>query len=128
VFGDGNKFETMRYMIVHRLRSFPEKYFVDTINFETYCNNMLIHKKPASPKELQAAADIFFAVIECYFIEDPITPANIFYPLRCDKIHSKHANCLRLWTQGIHCMALVDSESPQPLIKNIFEDSANVIS
>jgi hypothetical protein len=27
VFGDASRFEFMRYMIVHRLRSYPEKYF-----------------------------------------------------------------------------------------------------
>jgi hypothetical protein len=52
VFGEGSKFELIRYMIVHRMRSFPEKYFKNGAGFEDYCNNMLIPGKPASMKEL----------------------------------------------------------------------------
>ena len=52
VFGDASRFEFMRYMIVHRLRSFPEKYSLNTTNFQNYCNNMLILGKAASHKEL----------------------------------------------------------------------------
>ena len=134
VFGDANRFELIRYMIVHRLRSFPKKYFQDTTGFENYCNNMLIPGKPASSKELQAAADIFFSVIECYSIEDPVEPANIIYPLRLSTVSAETVNTLRIWTHGTHCMALVDKktqplimvlvndESQQPLIKNIFDD------
>ena len=59
---------------------------------------MLIPGKPASRKELQAAADIFFAVIECYFIEDSTTPANIIWPLRLSTFSTEHPNRLRLWT------------------------------
>ena len=50
---------------------------------------MATYRKPASQKELQAAADIFFTVIECYFIEDPITPANIIYPLRLSRVSAE---------------------------------------
>ena len=76
-------------MIVHRLRHFPEKYFENPTESQDYCNNMATYRKPASQKELQAAADIFFTVIECYFIEDPITPANIIYPLRLSKVSAE---------------------------------------
>jgi len=107
-------------MIVHRLRSFPEKYFRKTPEFPDYCNNMDTFTKPASQKELQAAADIFFVVIECYSIEAYKTPANIIYPLRLSTVSAEHINTLRIWTQGTHCVALVDAESPQPLIQNIF--------
>ena len=120
VFGDGKRFELMRYMIVHRLQSFPEKYFHRKTNFEDYCNNMLIPGKVASQKELQAAADIFFAVIECYSIEDPFEPANIIWPLRLASVFTENPNYLRLWTQGTHCIALVENDSPS-LIQNIFE-------
>ena len=116
VFGDAKRFELMRYMIVHRLRSFPEKYFRKTSEFPDYCNNMATFRRPATQKELQAAADIFFAVIECYSIDDYKTPANIIYPLRLSTLSTEHANTLRIWTQGTHCAALVDNESPQPLI------------
>jgi hypothetical protein len=108
VFGDPNRFEFMRYMIVHRLKRFPRKYFHKTINFSDYCNNMLTYCKPASPKELQAAADIFFAIIECYSIEDSTEPAYIIYPLRLSKVSAEQVNILRIWTQGPHCVALVD--------------------
>jgi hypothetical protein len=83
---------------------------------------MLTYSKAASQKELQAAADIFFSVIECYTIDDPFEPANIIWPLRSSTGSTKDANLLRLWTHGAHCMALVDIESPQPLVQNIFED------
>ena len=116
VFGDASRFEFMRYMIVHRLRCFPRKYFKKTTNFQDYCNNMLILGKAASQKELQAAADIFFSVIECYFIEDPITPANIIYPLRLCTVTEEYTNTLRLWIQGTHSVALVDSNVSQPLV------------
>jgi len=108
VFGDPNRFEFMRYMIVHRLQRFPQKYFHKTINFSDYCNNMLTYCKPASPKELQAAADIFFAIIECYSIEDSTEPAYIIYPLRLSKVSAEQVNILRIWTHGPHCVALVD--------------------
>ena len=122
VFGDADRFEFIRYMIVHRLRSFPEKYFTDMTNFEDYCNNMAAYSKPASMKELQVAADIFFAVIECYSINDPIEPANIIWPLRLSSKLIDQPNYLRLWTQGTHCIALRNTNSPQPLIQNIFEE------
>ena len=121
VFGDANKFELVRYMIVHRLRSFPEKYFTNIREFPDYCNNMATFSRPASQKELQAAADIFFAVIECYAIEDSTEPANHIWPLRMGTISARHTNCLRIWTHGAHCLALVENES-KPLIANIFED------
>ena len=115
MFGDATKFELMRYMIVHRLRSFPEKYFRNTSESYDYCNNMATYRKDASHKELQAAADIFFAVIECYSIEDSSEPANYIWPLRCGTISTKHMNCLRIWSQGAHCIALFENES-QPLV------------
>ena len=121
VFGDATRFDFMRYMIVHRLRSFPEKYFYNTSDSPTYCNNMLIPGKPATPKELQAAADIFFSVIECYFIEDSTTPANITYPLRLATVSAENTNILRLWTYRDQCMPLVELGS-RPLIQNIFEE------
>ena len=67
VFGDATRFKFMRYMIVHRLRSFPEKYEAN-INkeFEGYCNSMAVSGKAASSLELQAIADICFSVVECY--------------------------------------------------------------
>jgi hypothetical protein len=77
---------------------------------------MATFRNPASHKELQAAADIFFAVIECYTIHDYKTPANIIYPLRASTVSTEQANTLRILTQGTHCVALVDNESPQPLI------------
>jgi hypothetical protein len=107
-------------MIVHRLRHFPEKYILNASEFSNYCNNMGTFRKPASHRELQAAADIFFAVIECYSIEDYKTPANIIYPLRLSTVSAGSVNTLRIWTQGTHCVALVDPESP-PLIQNIFD-------
>ena len=82
---------------------------------------MATFSAPASQKELQAAADIFFAVIECYCIEDSSEPANHIWPLRCGTISTKHMNCLRIWTHGAHCLALVDNES-RPLIQNIFDE------
>ena len=87
---------------------------------------MLIPGIAASHKELQAAADIFFAVIECYSITDYTTPDNVIWPLRLPTVSPEHVNILRLWTQGTHCVALFDNNSPKPLIKNIFEDSAIV--
>jgi len=107
-------------MIVHRLRHFPEKYFKNPSESPNYCNNMATYRKPASHKELQAAADIFFAAIECYSIKNPKKPTTIIYPLRCGQISTKQTNRLQLWTQKTHCMALVDDEF-QPLIQNIFE-------
>ena len=124
VFGDANRFELMRYMIVHRLRSFPEKYFKNTTEFPNYCNNMLIPGKPASQKEIQAASDIFFAVIECYSTQDPTAPANTIWPLRLSTVSPEHINTLRIWTQGTHCVALVDNKS-HPLVINIFEVDGN---
>jgi hypothetical protein len=52
VFGDASHFDFMRYMIVHRLRSFPKKYQGNLINFSDYCNSMAISGKAASPREL----------------------------------------------------------------------------
>ena len=116
VFGDPNRFEFMRSMIVHRLQRFPQKNFHKTTNFSDYCNNMLTYRKLASHKELQAAADIFFAIIECYSIEDSTEPVNIIYPLRLSSVPAEQVNCFRLWMQGLHCVALVDQESPRPLV------------
>jgi hypothetical protein len=82
VFGDASRFEFMRYMIVHRLRSFPAKYFKNTTNFQDYCNNTLIPGKPASQTELQAAADICFSTVECYSTNDFLIPTHTIYPLR----------------------------------------------
>jgi len=98
VFGDANRFEFVRYMIVHRLRRFPEKYFHNTSESPDYCNNMATFTRPPTHKELQVAADIFFAVIECYSLEDYKEPTNIIYPLRAPKVSTEHVNTLRIWT------------------------------
>jgi len=112
VFGNASRFEFMRYMIVHRLRRYPEKYFRNISESHDYCNNMATYRRPASQKELQAAADIFFAVIECYSIDDPFEPSNIIWPLRCSTVSAKDANTLRLCTYGAaHCEALIDNQS-----------------
>jgi len=98
VFGDANRFELIRYMIVHRLRHFPSKYFTNPSESPQYCTNMLIPGKPASPKELQAAADIFFATIECYSIKSPTKPATTIHPLRLSSVSAEQVNTLRVWT------------------------------
>jgi len=48
IFGDATKHQLMRYMIVHRLRSFPNKYHRNS----AYINSMAVSGNPASPKEL----------------------------------------------------------------------------
>ena len=97
-------------MIVHRLKSFPEKYRGKTHEFEDYCDSMSKNNKAASQLELQAIADICFAVVECYSIEDFFKPKNIILPLRCSQF-SKCTGRIRLWIQNDHCVALVDSQS-----------------
>jgi hypothetical protein len=79
VFGDASKFEFMRYMIVHRLQTSPQKYFHPTTPspLSTYCHNMLIATKPCTHTELQSAADSFFSTIELYSTKDHNTPATI---------------------------------------------------
>ena len=52
VFGDPTKFEFMRYMIVHRLRSFPDKYRGKQHKFSDYCDNMSKNGEAASHLEL----------------------------------------------------------------------------
>ena len=79
VFGDAWKYEFMRYMIVHRMRSFPEKYKCRA----DYLNNMMVDGKDASSLELQAIADITFSVVECYSTENFKTPTHTILPLRC---------------------------------------------
>ena len=118
VFGDASKFKFMRYMIIHRLQSFPEKYQGEMNNFSDYCDRMAVNGKVASPLLFQAIADICFSVVECYSINDFLVPFDIIYPLRFSTIDDCKGR-IRLWIQGSHCMALVDHQS-QPLIKNIF--------
>ena len=67
----------------------------------------------ASHLELQAIADICFAVVECYSTNDFNTPVTIIYPLR----QFKCTNLIRLWIVNDHCMALFD----KPLVKYLFE-------
>ena len=97
-------------MIVHRLRSFPEKYQNNSKDFSDYCDKMAVDGKAASIRELQVASDIFCSVIECYSIENFLVPQNTIWPLRISKI-SASTNILRLWVQGAHCMALVSTRS-----------------
>jgi hypothetical protein len=52
VLGDSAKYEFMRYIIVHRLNSFPKKYEHKTTNFSNYCDSMIINRKPAFSLEL----------------------------------------------------------------------------
>ena len=81
---------------------------------------MAHYSKAASPLELQVAADIFLAVIECYSSDDLLAPVYIIWPHRL----SPNTECpsrIRLCIQGSHCIALVDNQS-QPLVQNMFED------
>ena len=105
VFGDPSKFEFVRYMIVHRLRSFPEKYRGKQQKFSDYCNNMSKNGEAASHLELQAIADICFAVVECYSTKDFFKPVHTILPLR---FTSECESCIRLWVGDGHCMALSD--------------------
>jgi len=108
-------------MIVHRLRRFPKQYQGDINNFEVYCNSMAVNGKPASQIELQAVADICLSVVECYSTNNFLVPTHTMFPLRlCSVLESTPR--IRLWTQETHCMALVNNESQQPLIQNIFDD------
>ena len=43
-------------------------------------------------------ADIFFAVIECYSVEDYKEPANVICPLRLQTVPAENVNMLRVWT------------------------------
>ena len=54
VFGDASRHELMRYMIMQRIKNFPQKYHKYDVN----------GKKPVSTTELQAVADIFHAEVE----------------------------------------------------------------
>ena len=107
-------------MIVHRLRSFPNKYQCQISNFSEYCDSMSKNGEAASHLELQAVADICFSVVECYYIGDFLVPVHIIRPLRVPKM-PKCTSCIRLWIQPSHCMALLGRQS-LPLIKNIFDD------
>jgi hypothetical protein len=122
VFGDAARFEFMRNMIVHRLRRFPKHYQGDINNFEVYCNNMAVHGKHASHIELQAVADICLSIVECYSTSNFLTPTHTIYPFRLSSVSSSTPRIL-LWTQETHCMALVNKQSHQPLIMNIFDDA-----
>ena len=82
VFGDAATFKFMRYMIAHRLKSFPAKYRGKIKNFSSYCNTMALNNQPASALELQVAADLFLIVIECYSIEDYFLPYKSIRPER----------------------------------------------
>ena len=82
---------------------------------------MAVNKKAASSIELQAVADISFSVVECYSTNDFHVPTYTLFPLRLSAV-SECTSRIRLWTQDAHCMALVNTESQQPLIKNIFDD------
>ena len=113
VFGDPAKFEFIRYMIVHRLKSFPKKYHKSP----DYCNTMAINGNPASQLELQLIADICFAVVECYSLDNFLVPAYTKMPLRLSTV-SRCKNRIRLWIQPGHCMALVDLFNFSPLISN----------
>ena len=121
VFGDAVRFKFMRDMIVHRLRRFTKQYQGDIKNFSMYCNSMAVNGKPASPLELQAVADICFSVVECYSTNDFLVPTHTMFPLRLTSVSQECNPRIRLWTQDTHCMALVNNESQQPLIKNIFD-------
>ena len=120
VFGDATKFKYMRYMIVHRLRRFPKQYQGSINNFEVYCNSMAVNGKPASPLELQAVADIFLSIVECYSTNDFFVPTHTMLPFRL----SSPSPCtprIRLWIKDTHCTVLLNIESQQPLIQNIFD-------
>ena len=107
VFGDPTKFAFMRYMIIHRLKSFPKKYH----KFPNYYNSMAINNRPASELELQVIADICHSVVECYSTNDYLKPTNTIRPLRfCES-----TSYIRLWIKDDHCVALVDHQCP-PLI------------
>ena len=54
VFGDASRHELMRYMIMQRIKNFPQKYHKYDVN----------GKKPVSTTELQAVADIFHTELE----------------------------------------------------------------
>ena len=115
VLGDAAKYEFIRYMIVHRLKSFPEKYEGNKSCFSAYCDSMIMNGRPATMLELQAIADICFSVVECYDIHDFLVPRNTIWPLRFSNTSSKYTGCIRLWVQDGHCVALVNEQS-QPLI------------
>ena len=121
VFGDAARFKFMRYMIVHRLRRFPKQYQGSIQNFEAYCFSMAVDGKAAGPIELQAVADICFSVVECYSTNDFLVPTHTLYPHRMISV-SECTSRIRLWIQDAHCMVLVNNESQQPLIRNIFDD------
>ena len=82
---------------------------------------MAVNGKAASQIELQAVADICFSVVECYSTNDFLVPTHTMFPLRLTSV-SECTSRIRLWTQDAHCMALVNTESQQPLIKNVFDD------
>jgi hypothetical protein len=121
VLGDSAKFEFMRYMIVHRLNKFPQKYKSRKNNLSDYCDGMIVNGNPAGALELQVIADICFSVVECYSTDCFYKPVHTIHPLRTDQI-PECKGLIRLWVQGDHCMALVD-RSKRHLIQNIADDS-----
>ena len=115
VFGDASKFELMRHMIVHRMQSFPKKYNRKIHDFPTYCTQMSMYGKPASPLELQVAADIFLSVVELYANDDFQVP---YHTIRPERLYSESKSYIRLWMHGSHCVALIDKKS-KPQIQNV---------
>jgi hypothetical protein len=82
VMGDSAKFDFIRSITVQRLRSFPKKYQLKITKFSKYCDNMALARTPGTELELQAIADICFAVVECYSTKDFFFPVKVIYPLR----------------------------------------------
>ena len=70
----------MRYMIVHRVMNFPEKYHQSS----DYCKNMAMNGIAANMLELQVIADICFSVVECYSTENFLMPYDVILPLRSE--------------------------------------------
>ena len=63
IFGDASRHELMRYMIMHRIKNFPQKYHK--------C------KKSVSTIELQAVADIFHTEVEMLPSHHRIVPQRM---------------------------------------------------
>ena len=81
---------------------------------------MAHYSKAASPLELQVAADIFLAVIECYSSDDLLVPKYIIWPLRLSP-NTDSPSRIRLCIKSSHCIALLDNHS-QPLVQNMYEN------
>ena len=82
LLGDTAKFEFTRYMVVHRLRNFPQKYKGRKNNFSDYCDDMAVDGTAATMLEFQVIADICFSVVECYSTRNYFVPLHVFEPLR----------------------------------------------